>query len=313
MVSAAAPPPILGDPIDPPARSVPPVAVRLDRWALGGIAYRAARRYSYANVGLLAAGTAYYLFLAMLSLLTFTYGVVAIVGADELATRLTDALRDALPELVSSQGIDPDQLRATGQAAGVVGLTVLLWSSLGAVTDAAKSLHLIYGAPPGARNLVRGRTRHIVVLLEVAPLLLVSFSSGALASTLVGPVLEAAGLRSGWTHAVLAAGGLTLGYAVDLLILWILLGNLGGIRPCRKPRLLAALTGAGCALVVKQLLTVIVAWSLESPQYGAFAAPLAVLFVLSLMCTVLYGAAALTGAISDHGVERDGSSPAVAQ
>jgi hypothetical protein len=45
-----------------------------------------------------------------------------------------------------------------------------------------------------------------------------------------------------------------------------------------------------------------VAWSLAKPQYGAFAAPLAVLFVLSLMSTVLYGAAALAGAISDQDV-----------
>jgi uncharacterized BrkB/YihY/UPF0761 family membrane protein len=313
MSSAAEPQAIPGDVIDPPAKSISPATQRLDRWAIGRIAHHAARRYSYANGGVLAAGTAYHLFLAMLSLLAFLYGVIAIVGADELATRLTDALGEATPELVGPQGIDPDQLRTTGQAAGVVGLTVLLWSSLGAVTDAAKSLHLIYGAPPDPRNLVRGRTRHILVLLEVAPLLLVSFSSGALASTLFGPVLDAAGLRSGWTHAVAAAGGLTLGYAVDVLILWILLGNLGGIRPCRKPRVLAALAGAGCALVVKQLLTVIVAWSLEKPQYGAFAAPLAVLFVLSLMSTVLYGAAALAGAFSDHDVKRDGSSPAVAQ
>jgi uncharacterized BrkB/YihY/UPF0761 family membrane protein len=145
---------------------------------------------------------------------------------------------------------------------------------------------------------------------------LVSFSSAALASTLAGPLLDAAGLRSGWTHGVLAGGGLALGYAVDVLVLWILLGNLGGIRPRRKPRLFAALAGAACALVVKQLLAVIVAWSLAKPQYGAFAAPLAVLFVLSLMSTVLYGAAALAGAISDHDVPgeqlqagQDGATP----
>jgi membrane protein len=270
--------------------------------AIGRVAYRAARRYSYANVGLLAAGTAYYLFLAMLSLLAFTYGVIAIVGAEELATRLTNALSDALPTLVGSQGIDPDQLRATGQAAGVVGLATLLWSSLGAVTGAAKSMHLIYGAPPDPRSLVRGRARHLLILLGMAPLLLVSFSSAALASTLVGPLLDTVGLHSGWTLGVLASGGLVLGYTVDVLVLWILLGNLGGIRPHRKPRLLASLAGAVCALAVKQLLTVIVAWSLAKPQYGAFAAPLAVLFVLSLMSTVLYGAAALAGAISDQDV-----------
>lgn len=305
MVPAAAPPPIPGDPIDPPVASVPPVARQLDRWAIGGIGYRAVRRFSYANGSLLAAGTAYYLFLATLSLLAFTYGVIAIVGADELATRLTDVLGDAMPTFVGPEGIDPDQLRATGQTAGVLGLVVLLWSSLGAVNGAAKSMHLIYGAPPDPRNVIRRRTRHLVVTVAVAPLVLVSFSSAALASTLVGPLLEAVGMQSGWTTGVLASGGLVLGFAIDVLVLWVLLGNLGGIRPLRRPRFFAALGGAACALVVKQLLTVIVAWSLAKPQYGAFAAPLAVLFVLSLLSTVLYGAAALAGAISDQDVPLD--------
>ena len=104
---------------------------------------------------------------------------------------------------------------------------------------------------------------------------------------------------------VLVVSGLVLGYGVDVLVLWLLLGHLGGIRPDRSPRLVAALTGAVGALVVKQLLGAIVAWSLAKPQYGAFAAPLAVLFVLSLMSMVLYGAAALAGAIGDRDVPLD--------
>jgi membrane protein len=281
---------------------VPRVAERLEHWAIAGVGYRAARRFSHANVGLLAAGTAYYLVLAMLSLLTFAYGVIAVVGADELAARLTDALEDALPELVGTQQIDPDQLRATGQAAGLVGLAVMLWSSVGAVTAAARSMHLIYGAPPDPRSFVRAKTRHLLVLLAVAPLLLVSLSSAALASTLTGPLLDATGLHLGGPTGVLTSGGLVLGGAVDVLILWLLLGTLGGIRPRRKPRVLAALAGAACALVVKQMLAALVAWSLAKPQYGAFAAPLALLFILSLMAMVLYGAAALAAAISDRDV-----------
>ena len=120
------------------------------------------------------------------------------------------------------------------------------------MTGAAKSMHLIYGAPPDPRNIVRGRARHLLVLLTVAPLLLISFSSAALASTLVGPLLDAAGLHSGWVQGMLVLGGLVLGYAVDVLVLWVLLGNLGGIRPLGKPRLLGALAGGVGALVVKQ-------------------------------------------------------------
>jgi membrane protein len=266
---------------------------------LGGTAFRAARRFSYANAGLLAAGTAYYLLLAMLSLLAFAYGVIAIVGADELAAWLTDAVSEAMPNLIGDDGIDPEQLRSTGQAVGVIGLVVLLYSSLGAVRGASRSIHVIYGAPPDPRAFLRAKARQLVVLVAVTPLILVSFSSSGLASSLAGPVLEAVGSDSGVVRMVLAAGGIGLGFAVDVLVFWVLLGSLGGIRPHRRPRLSASVVGAVCSLVVKQLLQVIVAWSLAKPQYGAFAAPLAVLFVLSLLSTVLYVAAAVAAGMSD--------------
>ena len=92
MTAAAAPPPIVGTSVDPPPREVPGYAERLDRTVVGGIVYRAMKRYTYAHVGLLSSGTAYYLFLSLFSLLAVAYGVFAIVEADRLAQVLTDAL-----------------------------------------------------------------------------------------------------------------------------------------------------------------------------------------------------------------------------
>lgn len=303
MRSAAAPPPIVGVPVDPQPSPIPPVPDRIHGSAVGGIAYRAARRYSYANGGLLAAGTAYYLLLAMLSLLAFAYGVIAIVGADELAARFTDVLSQAAPNLIG-EGIDPEQLRATAQTVGVIGLLVLLYSSLRAVGAASQSIHVIYSAPPDPRGLVRAKARQLAVLVAVAPLILVSFSSSGLASSLAAPVLDVVGSDSDVVRTVLAAGGIGIGFAVDVLVFWILLGSLGGIRPHRGPRLSASVSGAVGSLVVKQLLQVIVAWSLAKPQYGAFAAPIAVLLVLSLLSAVLYLAAAVAGGMSDGEVPR---------
>ncbi len=302
MASAAAPPPIVGTPIDPPPKEVPGFAEKLDRTTVGGISYRAMRRYSVANVGLLAAGSAYYLFLSLFALLAFAYGVIALVGADSLATTLTEALGEALPGLVGDDGIDPDQLRSTGRAAGIVGLLLLAYSGLGAVGGASSSLHLIFGAPPDPRNFVKAKARHALILLVVAPLIVVSFASLSVTSDLFHPVLEAAGLDGGPVRALLTGVGYVVGFAVDVLILWILLGHLGGIRPHRRPRLVASLTGAVAIGIVKQFLDAIVSWALDKPQYGAFAAPLAVLFVLSLLSSVLYGSAALAAGISDQEV-----------
>ena len=80
-------------------------------------------------------------------------------------------------------------------------------------------------------------------------------------------------------------------------------------RPVRRPRLISSLIGAVAVGLIKQLMQVIVAWSLDKPQYGAFALPLAVLFVLSLLTSVLYVCAAIAGGISDRDVPLDELTP----
>ena len=303
MGTVSAPPQITGITIDPPPTEVAAYAEAIDqRSAVGGILLRAKSRYSYANVGLLASGTAYYLILALFSLMAFAYGVTAVIGADQMAQRLTDSLAEALPGLIGDEGIDPDTLRSTGRTAGLVGLLVLLYGSLGAVGGASKSLHLIFGAPPDPRNFVKGKARFLLILVVVAPLIAISFAAGSLTSDLMAPVLEVIGLGSGFGRSLVAAGGLVLGYAVDVLIIWILLGYLGGIRPHPRPRIVSALIGALAVGIIKQLLDAIVEWALAKPQYGAFAAPMAALFIMSLLSQSLYGTAALAAGISDRDV-----------
>lgn len=299
MGAAAAPPPIAGTPIDPSPPDLPPFAHKLDGTAIGGIAYRTLRRYTYAKVGLLASGTAYYLFLALLSLLAFAYGLIALIGADELADRLTEFLNTTLPGLVGADGIDPNQLRATGATAGIVGLVLMLYGSLAAVSGATSSMHLVYGAPPDPRPFVKAKLRALGILFMTIPLIVASFAATTLTTGIVEPILDALGINNSAARTMVTVIGLLLGYALNVLIIWLLLGRIGGIRPEPRPRLTASLFGAAGALVFQQFLSLIIAWSLDKPQYGAFAIPLALLFVMSLLSQVLYGSAALVGGISD--------------
>lgn len=310
MTMAAAPPPIAGTPIDPTPAPVPAYATKLERTTLGRVAHRAMRRYSHAHVGLLASGTAYYLILSLFSLMAFAYGVIAVIGADDLARTLTDALGEALPGLVGDEGIDPDTLRSTGRTAGVIGLLLLLYGGLGAVGGASSSLHLIFGAPPDPRKFLPAKARHMLILLVIAPLVVVSFASVSLTSGLIRPALEALDLDTGPVRAALAGVGFAVGFVVDALIVWILLGQLGGIRPSRRARMIASLVGAVAIAVIKELLDLIVSWSLGKPQYGAFAAPLAALFVMSLLSTALYASAAVAAGISDAAVPLEELEPA---
>jgi len=296
----AAPSPINGTPNDPPQSEVPSYAEKLDEYAVGAVGYRTLLRYSHANVGLLAAGSAYYLFLSLLSLLAFTYGVIAVAGADQISAWLTDTLEEALPGLVGDEGIDPSQLRATGAAAGAVGLLLMLYSSLKSVTGAVKSMHLIYGAPPDSRKFIAAKLRATATLLMVAPLVLLSFASASITSGVLDSVLATIGVTGTAARVSLGAAGIVVGYGIDVLILWILLGRLGGIIPNPRPRIVASLVGAVGTMVIKQLLAGIIGWSLDKPEYGALAIPLAILFVFSLLTTVLYTAGALVAGISDR-------------
>ncbi|HSO03767.1 MAG TPA: hypothetical protein VLQ92_04745, partial [Candidatus Limnocylindrales bacterium] len=62
------------------------------------------------------------------------------------------------------------------------------------------------------------------------------------------------------------------------------------------------LLGAVAVGLVNALLDAIMAWALDKPQYGAFAAPIAVLFILQLLSLVLSGSACLAAGISDSDV-----------
>ncbi len=298
-MTVAASPPIVGEPADPPQPETPGYAEKLDQHSVGGVAYRAYLRYRHANVGLLAAGSAYYLFLSLLSLLAFAYGVITAIGADEIARWLTETLEEALPGLIGEDGIDPDQLRSTGAAAGIIGLLLMLYSSLKAVTGASKSLHLVYGAPPDPRKFAKAKLRASGILLIVAPLILLSFASVSMTSGVLDSLLDSAGLSGAATRVPLTILGILVGFGLDVLILWLLLGWLGGITPARRPRLIASLIGAVGVGLIKQLLSAIISWSLDKPEYGALAIPLALLFVFSLLATALYASAAIAGGLSD--------------
>ena len=60
---------------------------------------------------LLSAGTTYYLFLGMFSIIAFAYGLTAALGTEQLATFITEAVANAFPGLIGQGGIDRAQLR----------------------------------------------------------------------------------------------------------------------------------------------------------------------------------------------------------
>ncbi len=132
----------------------------------------------------LAAGTTYYLFPALFSVLTLAYGLTAALGAEQLAAYITEAVSAAFPGVVGPTGVDPEALRSTAQVTSIVSAVGLLYGATGAVLGASRSLHAVYGAPNNTRNFVVVRFWAVGWFLALAPLVLLSFVSASVTANL---------------------------------------------------------------------------------------------------------------------------------
>ena len=296
--------PIPGDLVDPPAKDLPKRVRHLQsrEGAVGtgaSIGIRATNRFTGSRATLLAAGTTYYLFLALFSALTLAYGLTAALGAEQLSAYVTEAMSEAFPGLVGGSGIDPDQLRSTAQATSIVGAVGLLYGATGSVLAASRSLHTVYGAPNNTRNLVRVRVWALGWFIVLAPLVLLSFVSASFTADLSARLLDALGLKRDGPTLLLAAAALVLTMVLNFLVMHLMLGRLGGIRPARTALLVGAGVGAVVIEVLKQVMALLVAFVIDKPQYGAFSAPIGIMFVLFLQSSALYLVAALTAALAE--------------
>ncbi len=318
MKTVTAPPPVPGEIIDPPPKDVPGAVERLDAKdgalsTAAGVGYRAMTRFSFSKAGLLAAGTTYYLFLAMFSVLAFAYGIVAIVGADSMATWLTDALTKQFPGMVGEGGIDPEQLKAVGRATSIIGLLALVWAGGGAMSAANDSLHKIFGAPPDSRSFFTLKGRMLGWMLLLLPIVGLSYAATAVLASYAGPVLDAIGLESTVARIGLGVATLVLSLALDFLVLLLLFTYFGGIRPERRARMIGAGTGAVIIAILKLVMGLLIGLAADKPQYGALALPIGILLVLYFQTMAAYGSAALTAAIAERDVPLDELVPEAAE
>ncbi len=315
MTVIAAPPPIPGEPIDPPPKAPPELIEDLDDADGGtttavGVGYRAISRFNYARSTLLAAGTAYYVFLALFSLIALAYGVTAILDTDRMASYVTTAVSEAFPGLLGDEGIDPAQLRAIGQAASLVGLLAMLYAGSGAMVAASGSIHDIYGAPLDPRSFVIKRLRLLGWLVVIGSLIAFSLVAGTVTANFANQVMDAAGIEGSGTRLLVRIAAVVVTLAVDFLVMRLLLGRLGGIRPPRKALNLGSAIGALAIQVLRIPMALIIGFSVDKPQYSALAVPIGILLVIYLNSITVYGAAALTAGFAERDVPIDQIKPA---
>lgn len=295
---------IPGASVDPPPKDLPPQVLALQgREGLvgdgAGLVLRTSTRFTASRATLLAAGTTYYLFLALFSVLTLAYGLTAALGAEQLAAYITEAVSAAFPGVVGPTGVDPEALRSTAQVTSIVSAVGLLYGATGAVLGASRSLHAVYGAPNNTRNVVVVRFWAAGWFLALAPLVLLSFVSASVTANLFTRILDRLGLQWSGPTPLLDVSALALTLVLNFVVVRLMLGRLGGIRPPRRPLLVGAVVGAVVIEVLKQAMALLVGFVIDKPQYGALAAPIGILFVLYLQAMALYAVASLTAALAE--------------
>lgn len=294
-------PPISGRRIDPPPPSLTARLARVSRRnEAAGFGYRAFQRWSYSNTTLLAAGTAYYVFLAIFSLATLGYAVASDLSTERLSDSITTALNDAFPGLYGTDGFNSDQFLSVGQAASIVGLVLLAYSGSGAIYATSRSLHSIFGAPKDPRPYVWARIRFLGWLLLLAPMALASYVLSGSVTAFAEDVFSTIGISGPIARIAITAGGIAIALALNFLIVYLLLGHFGGIRPPRIPRIVGSALAALGIEALKYLMAFVVSYSMSQPEYGAFAAPITILLALYLQVITFFTCAAITAGLSDR-------------
>lgn len=296
-VEAVALAPIRGVVIDPPPKSNAEILQKIDdRGKAVGFGYRAFNRFIYSEATLLAAGTTYYVFLSVFALVALGYGIASWFGADHLSESITRGLSEAFPGLVGEEGFDTDALRTAGQTASLVGLILMLYSGSGAMYATSRSIHKIYGAHKDPRNYVWLRIRLGGWLLMLAPMVLASYLLSGSIGGLTNKMLEALGFDQLGADALVITVSLAVSIGLNFLIVFLIFGHLGGIRPPMGPRLVGSALSAIAIEALKYLMGFFIAYSISKPQYGAFAAPITLLLVFYLqVMAVLLGASLIAG------------------
>lgn len=123
---------------------------------------------------------------------------------------------------------------------------------------ASSSLHPIYGAPKDSRNFVLARARLLAWMLLLVPLIGLSFVPSVVISDFAKPVMDWLNLEGGFWTFVLFALTAVASVLLNAVVVWFMLGHLGGIKPARRPRLIGTAVGAVGIEILKYLICVII-------------------------------------------------------
>lgn len=272
---------------------------------------RAWQRYSDTRGDLLAAGIGYFAFFSTFPALALLFTVAGFVlrGRPELIDTIASGVNASLPNFVRTADNPTGVIELAPPTAGALTLTgaiafaTMLWAGLGWIGSLASGLRAIFAVPTGPQ-FVTAKLRDLAVLVVLG----VAIAGSALLSGTVGGMAQSVaawlGLPGGQLFVTLV--GLTLGAAVDVVVMIVLLRLLAGrplsVRDVRG----GALVGGVALTLVKYGGGFLVGQATKSPLLGSVAVVVGMLFWLNLMSRItLFAAAWVAIGLPDSGMPAD--------
>jgi membrane protein len=243
-----------------------------------------------------AGAVTYFAFLSffpVLALSVFVIGLLSRIYPDANAT-LVDAINAVLPGIVGNgeNEISLTDIRGFSGLAGVIGLLGVVYSGLGWVSALRDALIAVFELPDAEQpNFVFGKLRDLLTLAVIGVVLLVSVAVAGLVSGFSDSVLGWVNLGEelGWLVVVI---GVAFGLAANSVLFFAMFKLLADPHVPRRSLWSGALLGAVAFEVLKQVSSLLLGLTKNSPAFQAFGIALILIVWINYFSRVVMYAAA---------------------
>ncbi len=230
----------------------------------------------------LAAMIAYYALLSFVPLMFLTVSVLGLFGRVDESTYLVRELSQMFPESsVSTIVRAVNEIRANATIIGLVGLGLLLWSSLGLFGALESAFNIVYGRPN--RSFLRGKALAAALMIGLLVVLFAGLVVGSFGQTQLSR--HAPGVTGNGTAALLLS--VAVQAAASFAFLFVSYYLLTNVPHTLRDVFPGALAATAVLTATFQVLPLYLDLAQDSPALQAFGGPIILLVWLYLMANVI--------------------------
>lgn len=254
----------------------------LFEWVMNLRIVRAVQRYSTARGPQLSGGIAYSALFAIAGALTFGLTMFSyfLGGNQELRDALFESIDSALPGVLKMNGPNSDGILNPADLIvdnpfnlyALIGLLVLLWSSVGLMTGIRNSVLNMFGISRIPRNPVLAKLIDFSGFLVLGTSVLVTTVLTMAAQFFAEPILEFFHFTEGASTFLLTFGTYVIAFFVDSAVIMFLIRVMSGVRAPRRDLVVGGFVGGLGSTLLRFLGTSVVGSVSDNELLQGFAA-----------------------------------------